>query len=125
MTTNAYCEKHEWPAGMGEPCPDCIALASAQAETEYFRAERDALLLQIDELRKFVDLTATLFDAGIVADYPGEPDEEPLAEDWRNGLKRLRTDDLKRVGSSPTDRPCCVEAYASGFEMGKARGEGR
>lgn len=26
----------------------------------------------------------------------------------------------KRVGSSPTERPCCVEAYARGYEMGKA-----
>lgn len=31
----------------------------------------------------------------------------------------------KRVESSPTERPCCVEAYARGFDMGKARGEGR
>ena len=27
--------------------------------------------------------------------------------------------------TSPTERTCCVEAYARGFEIGKARGEGR
>ena len=28
--TNPYCEKHEWPAGMGKPCPDCAELDNAR-----------------------------------------------------------------------------------------------
>lgn len=29
----------------------------------------------------------------------------------------------KRIGEGPTDRPCCVEAYARGYEVGKAHRE--
>jgi hypothetical protein len=39
-------------------------------------------------------------------------------------LKARAQSDLQE-GTSPTERRCCVEAYARGFDLGKARGEGR
>lgn len=49
-------------------------------------------------LQEFVDLTASLHEAQIVDVYPGVPDEEAPAEDWRNRLKRLRTHHRQRQG---------------------------
>lgn len=46
----------------------------------------------IDSYQKFVEMTWGLHQSRIVDVYPGEPDEEPMAEDWRNTLKRLRSE---------------------------------
>lgn len=50
--SNKYCETHEWPAGMGEPCPDCQALNYAKMEAEHYKTERDKLLLQIRDMER-------------------------------------------------------------------------
>jgi hypothetical protein len=67
-----YCEKHEWPAGMGKPCPDCAELAAKDLEIRLLHTaidksnealevaiktqeERDALLLQNDAMRKLLE----------------------------------------------------------------------
>lgn len=45
---------------------------------------------RLDRYREFVELTGAVFDSGMLGLYPGEPDEEQVAEDWRNRLTRLR-----------------------------------
>lgn len=40
-----YCEKHEWPAGMSTPCPNCAELAVLQAKL-------DETLLKVEALTK-------------------------------------------------------------------------
>ncbi len=55
-----------------------------------FRDELAALKASRDRLQEFVNETAVYFDAKLVDVYPGEPDEEPVADEWRNKLKRLR-----------------------------------
>ena len=32
--TTPYCDKHEWPAGMDKPCPDCAEVSKLRAEVE-------------------------------------------------------------------------------------------
>lgn len=49
--SSEYCEKHEWPAGMGNRCPDCIEIEFLKAEIAKNRAERDAALLQVEKLK--------------------------------------------------------------------------
>lgn len=50
LPSNPYCEKHEFPAGMGYGCPDCKELADVQAKL-------DSALLQIsEERRKYLEI---------------------------------------------------------------------
>lgn len=63
---NNYCERHEWPADHGEPCPDCAELGALRSLNAEFRADKEALieqrdkayaekdvaLLQVDELKR-------------------------------------------------------------------------
>lgn len=39
---NPYCAKHEWPAGMGKPCPDCEELNALKLQIR--EAERLAMV---------------------------------------------------------------------------------
>lgn len=40
MSSNPYCERHEWPSNMGMSCPDCAALAALTQKLE--SAQKDA-----------------------------------------------------------------------------------
>lgn len=40
MSSNPYCERHEWPSNMGMSCPDCAALAALAQKLE--SAQKDA-----------------------------------------------------------------------------------
>lgn len=43
---------------------------------------------------------------------------------WRkDARKAVEGDTVNRVGSSPTERPCCVDAYARGHAVGRQTGE--
>lgn len=64
--------------------------------------------LDVDALQEFVDFTAELKDRQLVQDYPGDPDEELAAEEWRNTLARLRTakrDHTPSSGQRDRDQP--------------------
>lgn len=56
--------------------------------------------IDVDALQEFVDFTGELKDRKIVQDYPGDPDEELAAEEWRNMLIRLRTQIREHTPSS-------------------------
>lgn len=56
--------------------------------------------IDVDALSEFVDFTAELKDRHIVQDYPGDPDEELAAEEWRNTLVKLRTAKREHTPSS-------------------------
>lgn len=80
-------------------------LQKYEAAAEYLRAEAKKIPLGAGDVQKGFSSTynALVFCA--------------------EALERASAD--KRVGEGPTDRPCCVEAYSRGFEIGKARSEGR
>lgn len=82
-------------------------------------AERDRLLLQVGEMRTALEQIATLaIELSDCDGIPGCP-----AGTMQRTARRVLQQTEKRVGSGPTDRPCCVEAYSRGFEMGKAKEE--
>lgn len=102
MATNPYCEKHEWPAGMGEPCPDCIALDSAHAETQYFqnqctqlRAEKEQLLLQKSELSELISMK-NLQIASMEAEMLGIRKKE-LETNRLLTLSQMQTEDFRQL----------------------------
>lgn len=54
--SNDYCEKHEWPAGIGKPCPDCAEVNCLKEEIASLKESlRDAL--EISEVEGAVNLT--------------------------------------------------------------------
>lgn len=107
----------------------------------HLKKERE-LLLQVQELRNIVAKYATHFDdctlpcsCGLTeADDRSKATLKPIGEKktcgtWVGGLGpcvayvpcAAHPVTEKRVGSSPTERPCCVEAYARGHAVGKAQ----
>lgn len=85
-----------------------------------YLTQLEAATLQVDEMSKRIYKIGLLCDAvpglqhGFCPDI-GEP---------RDNLTRIKIalDGFikKPVGEGPTSRPCCVEAYNRGFEMGSA-----
>jgi hypothetical protein len=71
-----YCEKHEWPAGMDKPCPDCAEMAVLQAKIE-------SLDLQVGELKaalgKIVGEAANADEMVLVA-------VKALGENWERDV---------------------------------------
>lgn len=89
--SNDYCEKHEWPAGMGMPCPDCAELAALQAtlkEQESISADylqvckqRDVALLQLSDAVRLLRETAELYrEYGLICNVPGGLNGYPAYE---------------------------------------------
>lgn len=97
---NDYCEKHEWPAGMGQDCPDCAELAAmtkhakegwdlANTRTGQWKAAE----LQKDDALKVLDKVAR----GARADgYIGQDGQ--LLKEVERVLAGVPE---KRVGNSP------------------------
>lgn len=96
-----YCERHEWPAGMGRPCPDCLELGrladllkkiaakyiAANSMNTFYVMSRETF----DEIVKVVSESSAKRSwecEGCGGDHPykhcGAPDRlEPLPEDLK------------------------------------------
>lgn len=44
---NPYCAKHEWPAGMGKPCPDCEELNALKLQNSDLKTVLRGLVEQV------------------------------------------------------------------------------
>ena len=56
---NEYCDKHEWPAGMEKPCPDCAELAQLRALNEQYLGQiREQAKTIVDQAQLQTDFIA-------------------------------------------------------------------
>jgi len=122
MNSCPYCDGKKEPVA----CQACYDKAIAAVDLRDMCSDLDAQLrsanLQVGELR--AALEDAISDLESWADYAPDwaKEKHGLEGDLKKHRDALKGKSESRLGSSPTERKCCVDAYARGYEVGRYHG---